>query len=276
MTREELFHEIKQKKSYLCIGLDTDAGRIPSFLKEGDDPVFDFNRAIIEATHDLCVAYKPNLAFYESRGAEGWQSLEKTVRHIRACHPRLFIIADAKRGDIGNTSLLYAKAFFDRLGADALTVSPYMGSDSVQPFLRAPGRWVVILALTSNPGAADFQLATLSGGPALFERVLEKAKSWGTEDNLMFVAGATQAGNLDTIRRIIPGHFLLVPGVGAQGGSLGEVSRHGMNDHCGLLVNVSRTVLYASPGKDFAAAARNEARRLQQEMQQLLREARLL
>ncbi len=275
MTREQLFEEIRQKQSFLCVGLDTDPLKIPSFLHTGDDPVFTFNRKIIDATQDLCVAFKPNLAFYESRGIEGWTSLARTVRYIRDRYPRQFIIADAKRGDIGNTSHLYAKAFFDHLDVDAVTVSPFMGEDSVKPFLSFPGRWVVILALTSNTGASDFQHSTFAGGERLFERVLRISKTWGDEENTMYVVGATQAENLSEIRKIVPDHFLLVPGVGAQGGSLDEVARFGMNTMGGILVNVSRSLLYASDGLDFDAAARDEALKLRSRMARLLREAGL-
>jgi orotidine-5'-phosphate decarboxylase len=270
MTRDELFLQIRLKRSFLCIGLDTDILKIPEFLKKTEDPVFAFNKAIIDLTHDLCVAYKPNLAFYESLGAEGWGSLEKTVSYIRENYPGLFIIADAKRGDIGNTSGLYARAFFEKMDVDAVTVAPYMGEDSIKPFMIYPGKWVIILALTSNKGAADFQFFTSEGGEPLFEKVLKTSQSWGSTDNIMYVVGATKAEKLEEIRKIIPDHFLLVPGVGAQGGSLEEVARYGMNDRCGLLVNSSRAIIYASDGEDFALRARDEALNVQVEMEELL------
>ena len=250
--------------------------RIPSFLKEATDPVFAFNKEIIDATQDLCVAYKPNLAFYESRGASGWLSLEKTVSYIRERYPEQFIIADAKRGDIGNTSSLYARAFFDQMDVDAVTVAPYMGEDSVKPFMTYLDKWVILLALTSNKGASDFQFVKNETGDFLFESVLKTSQKWGTTDNMMFVAGATQALKLEEIRELVPDHFLLVPGVGAQGGSLQEVARYGMNDQCGLLVNSSRAIIYASADKDFAEKARQAAVEVQLEMEELLLEAELL
>jgi len=276
MKRTELFEQIRRKRSFLCIGLDTDIEKIPAFLKETSDPVFEFNRQIIDLTHDLCVAYKPNLAFYESLGAEGWTSLEKTIRHIRTNYPEQFIIADAKRGDIGNTSGLYARAFFEKLDVDAVTVAPYMGEDSVKPFLTYPGRWAIVLALTSNKGAYDFQLVADDKGEQLFEKVLITSQSWGNPDNMMYVVGATKAEKLAEIRSIVPDHFLLVPGVGAQGGSLEEVARFGMNGQCGLLVNSSRAIIYASAGEDFAQRAREEAMKVQGEMEELLREKGLV
>jgi orotidine-5'-phosphate decarboxylase len=276
MTKEELFAQIRLKRSFLCIGLDTDLLKIPEFLKKTDDPIFAFNKAIIDHTHDLCVAYKPNLAFYESLGSKGWGSLEKTVRYIRENYPEQFIIADAKRGDIGNTSGLYARAFFDNLGVDAVTVAPYMGEDSVKPFLVYPGKWVILLALTSNRGAADFQYFSNEKGELLYEKVLRTAGGWGSADNMMYVVGATKAQSLEEIRQIIPDHFLLVPGVGAQGGSLEEVARYGMNDQCGLLVNSSRAIIYASGGEDFALRARDEALNVQVDMEELLLEAELI
>lgn len=277
MNRQQLFEQIQDKRSFLCIGLDTDILKIPAFLRDTSDPVFAFNKEIIDATHDLCVAYKPNLAFYESLGATGWLSLEKTVSYIREKYPEQFIIADAKRGDIGNTSNLYARAFFDRMDFDAVTVAPYMGEDSVKPFMTYLDKWVIVLALTSNKGAADFQY--LQDGPSgdfLFEKVLKTSQHWGNSDNMMYVVGATKAEKLEDIRQIIPDHFLLVPGVGAQGGSLSEVARFGMNDHCGLLVNSSRAIIYASDGEDFALRARDEAMNVQVEMEELLLEAELL
>ena len=267
MTRQELIAQIRHKKSYLCIGLDTDITKIPAHLKQTDDPVFEFNKAIIDATHEYCVAYKPNLAFYESLGPKGLISLEKTLKHIpKEC----FTIADAKRGDIGNTSSMYAKTFFDYYGFDSVTVSPYMGSDSVKPFLEFKNKWVILLALTSNAGSADFQVSTLqseTGGRKLYEEVLLRSAAWGTAENMMYVVGATHPDQFRAIRQLIPDHFLLVPGVGAQGGNLKEVSAAGLINDCGLLVNSSRQILYASGGKDFAEAARREAAGVQREME---------
>ena len=266
MTAAELSKLIRQKQSYLCVGLDTDIRKLPAHLLRESDPVFAFNRAIIDATAEYTVAYKPNIAFYEAMGPRGWESLQKTIEYIP---DDCFTIADAKRGDIGNTSGLYAQTFFDPSAAglnfDAVTVSPYMGHDSVLPFLEYPGKWVILLALTSNPGSADFQRQRI-GEQELFEIVMETAQTWATPDQLMFVVGATQADQLARIRAIAPDHFLLVPGVGAQGGSLAEVSRVGMNAGVGLLVNASRSILYASGGTDFAERAADEARALQQEM----------
>jgi len=276
MNREQLFEQIRQKRSFLCIGLDTDVLKIPSFLKEATDPVFAFNKEIIDATHDLCVAYKPNLAFYESRGASGWVSLEKTVNYIRERYPEQFIIADAKRGDIGNTSGLYARAFFDHMDFDAVTVAPYMGEDSVKPFMTYLDRWVILLALTSNKGASDFQFLKNEAGSFLFESVLKASQKWGTPDHMMYVVGATQAQKLEEVRELVPDHFLLVPGVGAQGGSLREVAQFGMNDQCGLLVNSSRAIIYASADEDFAEKARQAATDVQLEMEELLLEAELV
>jgi orotidine-5'-phosphate decarboxylase len=271
MTAAELTGHIRQKQSYLCVGLDTDIRKIPTHLLHEADPIFAFNRAIIDATAEFAVAYKPNIAFYEAMGPRGWESLQKTLDYIpKDC----FTIADAKRGDIGNTSGLYARTFFDPSAAglsfDSVTVAPYMGHDSVLPFLEYPGKWVILLALTSNPGSADFQRQRIHAGPVgeqeLFEVVLETAQNWASPDQLMFVVGATQTDQLARIRAIVPDHFLLVPGVGAQGGSLAEVSRVGMNAGVGLLVNASRSILYASSGLDFAQKAAYEARLLQQEM----------
>ncbi len=271
MNKDELFQSIKEKCSFLCVGLDTDIRKIPEHLKNHSDPVFSFNKEIIDATARYTVAYKPNLAFYESLGWQGWQSLEKTVRYVRENHPRIFLIADAKRGDIGNTSGLYARAFFDKFGFDAVTVAPYMGEDSVKPFIEYPGRWVILLALTSNKGASDFQyIENKETGDRLFENVLKTSQSWGTSENMMYVAGATRAEELKEIRKIVPGHFLLVPGVGAQGGSLEEVAQNGMNSQCGLLVNSSRGIIYASSGEDFARKAGEAARKIQKEMEDLL------
>ena len=277
MNREQLFEQIQDKRSFLCIGLDTDILKIPSFLKETSDPVFAFNKEIIDATQDLCVAYKPNFAFYESLGSKGLVSLEKTVSYIREKYPEQFIIADAKRGDIGNTSNLYARSFFDQMDFDAVTVAPYMGEDSVKPFMTYLDKWVILLALTSNKGAADFQyLKDSESGDLLFEKVLKTSMNWGTSDQMMYVVGATRAEKLEEIRAIIPDHFLLVPGVGAQGGSLEGVARYGMNDQCGLLVNASRSIIYASDGEDFAQRARDEAMNMQVDMEELLLEADLL
>ena len=276
MNREELFENIKRKKSFLCVGLDTDVNKIPEFLfdQEGElDPIFEFNKAIIDATADLCVAYKPNIAFYESLGVQGWDVLERTVEYIRSNYPDQFIIADAKRGDIGNTSAMYARTFFGAMDFDSVTVAPYMGEDSVSPFLTYEGKWVTLLALTSNKGAFDFQfMEDKESGERLFEKVLNTSKEWGDEYNMMYVVGATKAEMLSDIRKIIPNHFLLVPGIGAQGGSLEEVVKYGMNDQCGLLVNSSRAILYASSGEDFAAAARQEALKVQKQMEECLKD----
>ncbi|WP_234735176.1 orotidine-5'-phosphate decarboxylase [Tellurirhabdus bombi] len=266
MTRNQLYQNILQKKSYLCVGLDTDLRRIPAHLQNESDPIAAFNRQIIEATAEFAVAYKPNIAFYEALGPRGWESLQRTLEYIpKDC----FTIADAKRGDIGNTSGLYARTFFDPsssgLDFDSVTVAPYMGRDSVEPFLDYEGKWVILLALTSNAGSADFQRLEGSGG-ALYESVIKTSQTWASPDQLMYVVGATQADQLAHIRTLAPDHFLLVPGVGAQGGSLEEVSKYGMNDHCGLLVNASRSILYASSGVDFAQRAAAEAKALQQEM----------
>ena len=268
MNRADLFAHIQAKQSYLCVGLDPDPDRIPAHLRGADDPVFAFNRAIIDATADLCVAYKPNLAFYEALGPDGWRSLQRTLDYLPDEH---FTIADAKRGDIGNTSRRYAAAFFERMRFDSVTVAPYMGADSVRPFLDFDDKWVVLLALTSNRGSQDFQFLE-SGGERLYERVLATAQTWGTTDQLMFVTGATHPEEFKNIRRLAPDHFLRVPGVGAQGGDLDAISRYGMNDHCGLLVNSSRGILYASDGEDFAEAARASAQKLQRRMAELLAE----
>ncbi|HOZ50222.1 MAG TPA: orotidine-5'-phosphate decarboxylase [Chitinophagaceae bacterium] len=262
MNRNELVQQIRTKKSYLCIGLDTDLSKIPAYLLEHDDPMFEFNKLIIDATHDLCVSYKLNTAFYEAHGVKGWQSLEKTLHYIPE---NIFTIADAKRGDIGNTSTQYAKAFFETLPFNSITVAPYMGKDSVKPFLEFENKWTIVLGLTSNEGAFDFQTLNV-GSEKLFETVLHKVSEWGNENNLMFVVGATKAEQLSQIRKIIPHHFLLIPGVGTQGGSLEEVSKHGMNDDIGILVNVSRQVIYAGKDGNFAEMARQEALKLQNEM----------
>jgi orotidine-5'-phosphate decarboxylase len=277
MTKQELFENIKRKKSFLCVGLDTDVEKIPEHLfDESEDPIFEFNKAIIDATADLCVAYKPNLAFYESLGLEGWDVLERTVDYIRETYPDQFIIADAKRGDIGNTSAMYARTFFGNMEFDSVTVAPYMGEDSVTPFLTYEGKWVTLLALTSNKGAFDFQLMRDVEGEFLFEKVLKTSLKWGTDENMMYVVGATKAEMLTDIRAIVPEHFLLVPGVGAQGGSLQEVAKFGLNSTCGLLVNSSRQIIYASSEKDYATAARTEALKVQNEMETILDNAGLV
>ena len=278
MTKQELFENIQRKKSFLCVGLDTDATKIPEFLyDESDDAIFEFNKAIIDATADLCVAYKPNLAFYESLGLVGWEVLGRTVNYIRNKYPDQFIIADAKRGDIGNTSAMYARTFFGNMDFDSVTVAPYMGEDSVTPFLTYDGKWVTLLALTSNKGAYDFQFVKdTETGERLFEKVLKTSLKWGTDENMMYVVGATKAEMLTDIRTIIPNHFLLVPGVGAQGGSLQEVARCGLNSTCGLLVNSSRQIIYASSENNFAEAARMETLKVQAEMETLLREFNLI
>jgi len=269
MNREDLVHQIKSKRSFLCIGLDTDIKKIPTHLLELEDPIFEFNKQIIDATKDLCVAYKPNIAFYESLGVSGWVSLQKTLDYIPK---NIFTIADAKRGDIGNTSYMYARAFFEKMNFDSVTVAPYMGSDSVTPFLEFKDKWAIVLALTSNKGGLDFQKIENKNGKQLFEQVLETSQNWGTDKNMMYVVGATRAEQLSEIRAIIPNHFLLVPGVGAQGGSVEEVAKYGMNADCGLLVNSSRGIIYASSDIDFAEKAREEAEKLQHKMDILLSE----
>lgn len=265
MNRQELIETIVRKKSFLCVGLDSEFSKIPQHLLTAEDPVFEFNKQIIDATIDFAVAYKPNLAFYESSGLKGWVSLEKTISYLHMKKDQVFLIADAKRGDIGNTSMQYAKAFFEILDVDAVTVAPYMGSDSVQPFLTYKDKWVVLLALTSNKGASDFQYLK-SNDHFLFEEVLQTSGKWGTPENMMYVVGATQARQLENIRKIIPDHFLLVPGVGAQGGSLREVVSYGMTKDIGLLVNASRSIIFASGNEDFAIKAREEAEKMQKEM----------
>lgn len=272
MNKAALTALIRKKRSYLCIGLDTDITKIPRHLLKTEDPVFEFNKAIIEATADVCVAYKPNLAFYESLGSKGWRSLEKTMEVIPS---NCFTIADAKRGDIGNTSTLYARAFFQQMNFDSVTVAPYMGEDSVKPFLAFDGKWVILLALTSNPGAMDFQLNQQEMGGLLFEEVMRKAMQWGNADQLMFVCGATRADQFEQLRALAPDYFFLVPGVGAQGGDLAAISRMGMNKEVGLLVNSSRQIIYAGDGEDFAQKARVEAMKVQTEMDTLLNEAGL-
>lgn len=277
MTSSEIFEQIIAKKSFLCVGLDSDIQKLPKHLLSTDDPIFNFNKEIIDATHSLAVAYKPNLAFYESQGIAGWQSLQKTVDYIRQNYPEQFIIADAKRGDIGNTSALYARAFFENMDFDAVTVAPYMGEDSVKPFLNYESRWVILLALTSNKGAFDFQfMEDKESGKKLFEKVLSTSKQWGSNENMMYVVGATKAEMLKDIRLHIPQHFLLVPGVGAQGGSLRAVVENGMNDRCGLLVNASRSIIFADDTEDFAEEAHKSALEVQTEMAELLEEFNLL
>lgn len=269
MTTQQLYSQILQKKSFLCVGLDVDLNKIPQHLLETEDPIFEFNKAIIDATHDLAVAYKPNTAFYEAYGLKGWQSLEKTINYINQRHPDIFTIADAKRGDIGNTSAMYAKAFLEDMAFDSVTVAPYMGKDSVEPFLAVKDKFTILLALTSNEGAFDFQTKD-SDGTELYKKVLETSKTWKNSENLMYVVGATKAEYFTGIRAIVPDSFLLVPGVGAQGGSLSEVCKYGMNDKVGLLINSSRAILYASAGADFAEKARQEAVKVQQEMEAIL------
>ena len=266
MNRQQLINEIFTKKTFLCVGLDTDINKIPAHLKNEEDPIFAFNKAIIDATAPHCVAYKPNLAFYECYGLKGMLAFEKTIQHIKENHPNHFIIADAKRGDIGNTSKMYAQTFFEEYNLDSVTVAPYMGEDSVKPFLEYEGKWVILLALTSNKGSHDFQLTEDKQGERLFEKVLKKSQEWGTTENLMYVVGATQGKMFEDIRRIAPDHFLLVPGVGAQGGSLQEVCKYGITKDCGLLVNSSRGIIYASTGTDFAEVAAVKAKELQEEM----------
>ena len=267
MNKTELFENIKRKRSFLCVGLDTDITKIPKHLLKEDDPVFTFNKAIIDATADYCIAYKPNMAFYESEGIKGWASLGKTVRYIKTNYPDQFIIADAKRGDIGNTSAMYAQSFFEEMNFDSITVAPYMGEDSVTPFLSYEGKWVILLALTSNKGSNDFQLTTDAQGERLFEKVLRVSKNWGNDNCMMYVVGATQGKMFEDVRRIVPDHFLLVPGVGAQGGSLEEVCRYGMNNMCGLIVNSSRAIIYADNTENYANKAREEALIVQKEME---------
>ena len=280
MNREQLIGLIKQKRSFLCVGLDSDIDKIPAHLMGSDDPVFEFNRRIIDATIDFTVAYKPNLAFYESRGLKGMQSLHKTMEYLAKFQDKCFTIADAKRGDIGNTSTQYARAFFDKdassFNFDAVTVAPYMGEDSVSPFLSFENKWVVLLALTSNKGAFDFQLFENQQGEKLYSKVLQTSQHWGNSGNIMYVIGATRAEMLAEVRKLIPDHFLLVPGVGAQGGSLSEVARYGMNKDCGLLVNASRSIIFASKGEDFADLAKKEAGEMQLEMEKLMKAQRII
>ena len=270
MERKQLIEQIFTKKSFLCVGLDTDLNKVPKFLLNEEDSIFSFNKAIIDATAPYCVAYKPNLAFYECYGLKGMEAFEKTITYLKEKYPNHFIIADAKRGDIGNTSKMYAQTFFKEYNVDALTIAPYMGEDSVKPFLEYEGKWVILLALTSNKGSHDFQLFEDKDGVRLFERVLSKAQEWGTTENLMFVVGATQGSLFADIRKLAPDSFLLVPGVGAQGGSLQEVCKYGMNKDCGLLVNSSRSIIYASSEANFAEIAGEKAKELQQEMEKEL------
>lgn len=266
MNRQQLIEQIKTKKSFLCVGLDTDLKKVPQHILNEEDPIFSFNKAIIDATAPYCVSYKPNLAFYEAFGVKGLISFEKTVKYLKENYPHHFIIADAKRGDIGNTSAMYARTFFEEYDIDSLTVAPYMGEDSVTPFLGYEGHWVILLALTSNKGSLDFQMTTDEQGERLFEKVLKKSQQWGTKDNMMYVVGATQGRMFEDIRKLAPEHFLLVPGVGAQGGSLEEVCSYGMTSDCGLLVNSSRGIIYASTGSDFAEVAGQKAKELQEQM----------
>jgi orotidine-5'-phosphate decarboxylase len=269
MTTQQLQQQIKIKKSFLCVGLDVDLTKIPQHLLELEDPIFEFNKAIIDATHDLCVSYKPNTAFYEAYGIKGWKSLEKTIKYINQNHPEIFTIADAKRGDIGNTSSMYAKAFLEDLNFDSVTVAPYMGKDSVEPFLAFENKHTIMLALTSNEGAFDFQ-TKLIDGKEVYKTVIETSRTWKNAENLMYVVGATKAEYFAEIRKIIPDSFLLVPGVGAQGGNLQDVCKYGMNKNVGLLINSSRAIIYASAGADFAEKARAEALKIQQEMEEIL------
>lgn len=269
MTTQQLIDQIKIKKSFLAVGLDVDLNKIPKHLLDLEDPIFEFNKAIIDATHDLCVAYKPNIAFFEAYGIKGWLALQKTINYINANYPEIFTIADAKRGDIGNTSSMYAKAFFEDLNFDSVTVAPYMGKDSVEPFLAFENKHTIMLALTSNEGAFDFQ-TLLVDGKELYKQVLETSKTWKNSENLMYVVGATKAEYFTEVRKIVPDSFLLVPGVGAQGGSLSEVCKYGMNDNIGLLINSSRGIIYASNGTDFAEKAREEALKIQQEMESIV------
>lgn len=275
MNQLELFNNIVKKRSFLCVGLDSEIEKIPSFLKKLKDPVFEFNKRIIETTREFTVAYKPNVAFYESLGSEGWKSLEATVKYIKKNYPDIFVIADAKRGDIGNTSRVYARAFFEKMHFDAVTVAPYMGEDSVTPFLSYDEKWVILLALTSNKGADDFQYHN-EDGIRLFERVLSVSRKWGNVNNMMYVIGATRAEMLKDIRKLVPDHFLLVPGVGTQGGSLKEVVKYGMTNKCGLLVNSSRGIIFADNTENFAKVAGEKAREIQLEMEHYLSERNLL
>lgn len=272
MNRQQLIDQIFAKRSFLCVGLDTDIKKIPAHLLSTDDPIYAFNKAIIDATSSYCVAYKPNLAFYEAHGVKGWISFERTVSYLKKNYPNHFIIADAKRGDIGNTSAMYARTFFEELDIDSLTVAPYMGEDSVSPFLQYQGKWVILLALTSNKGSQDFQMTADATGERLFEKVLKRSQQWGNKENMMYVVGATQGRMFEDIRRVAPDYFLLVPGVGAQGGSLEDVCQYGMTDDCGLLVNSSRAIIYADSSERYAIVAAQKAREMQQQMAKLLEE----
>lgn len=271
MNKEQIFEQIKKKESFLCVGLDTDIKKIPEHLHDYEDPIYEFNKAIIDATQQYCIAFKPNLAFYETEGVDGWKSFEKTVAYIKQRYPEQFVIADAKRGDIGNTSEMYARSFFGGLKLDAVTVAPYMGEDSVKPFLIYHNKWVILLALTSNKGSADFQLVKDEYGERLFEKVLRISQSWANDNEMMYVVGATQGELFKDVRKIVPNHFLLVPGVGAQGGSLEEVCKNGMNSNCGLLVNSSRGIIYVDNSESYARFAGDEAKKLQLEMKEMLR-----
>jgi len=275
MDKKQLFENIKAKKSFLCVGLDTDIKKIPQHLLKEEDPIFSFNKAIIDATAPYCIAYKPNLAFYESMGVKGWISFEKTIKYLNENYPNHFIIADAKRGDIGNTSAMYARTFFEEMNIDSVTVAPYMGEDSVSPFLTYPNKWVILLALTSNKGSHDFQLTADSNGERLFEKVLRQSQNWGNDENMMYVVGATQGKMFEDIRKVAPNHFLLVPGIGAQGGSLEEVCKYGMNNTCGLIVNSSRAIIYADSTENFAKVAAEKAKEVQQQMEAELAKAGL-
>lgn len=275
MNRQKLVEQIFKKKTFLCVGLDTDIKKLPPHLLSDDEPIYKFNKAIIDATAPYCVAYKPNLAFYEAAGIDGMVAFEKTVNYLKANYPDHMIIADAKRGDIGNTSAMYARTFFEYYNVDALTVAPYMGQDSVTPFLGYDGKWVIVLALTSNKGSYDFQIREDADGKPLYQSVLETSSNWGNDENMMYVVGATKASSFDKVRQIVPNHFLLVPGVGAQGGSLEEVCRHGLIADCGLIVNSSRAIIYASNGEDFAIAAAKSASNVAIEMAKILDERRL-
>lgn len=277
MNARQLFEQIKKKRSFLCVGLDTDIKKLPKYIKGKENPLLEFNKKIVDATAPYAVAYKPNLAFYEAEGESGLEQLAETVKYIRTGYPEIFIIADAKRGDIGNTSQLYAEAFFNTMDFDAITLSPYMGKDTVEPFFSYPDRWAILLALTSNPSANDFQLIeNKENGLKLYEQVLETSKAWGTVDNTMYVVGATKAEMLADVRKHVPHHFLLIPGVGAQGGSLGDVAKYGMNAQCGLLVNSSRAIIYADSSERFADVALVKAKEVQQEMEELLKAAALI
>ena len=275
MDKQQLVAQIREKRSFLCVGLDTDITKIPRLLLETEDPIFAFNKAIIDATAPYCVAFKPNLAFYESMGLKGMKAFEHTIRYIKKYYPQQFVIADAKRGDIGNTSAMYARTFFEEYDIDALTVAPYMGQDSVTPFLGYEGKWVILLALTSNPGSFDFQLISDNQGIRLFEHVISKSQQWAGAEQMMYVVGATRAEMFKDIRKMAPHHFILVPGVGAQGGSLEEVCKYGLNEECGLLVNSSRGIIYASKDGDFAEAAAENAHKLQIQMNGILEQAGL-